>query len=229
MPGKTIGLRLSALLLCGWTAGWMPEARGEGSEKSVEVTLEMRHGDTWQAIDPHVVLHANDEIRFRFRSAQTGYLYVFGVSNSGKSGWLYPRPTQGQNNRVEPGRNYVIPGLDGSFSIGGMPGYDITYWLVSPTTMDVRDPYLPPADGQPNTLRPRCGETLQKARGLCMDERAGPGPVQELKMVPLPLGNDSRGLVARDLTFHSQQESTRIAAPESSSGLIVYQFLIAHI
>ena len=225
MRTPSAAIRVCAVLLgCAAAAGM----RGQSGEKSVEVTLEIKRGDVWQATDPHAVLQANDEIRFHFRTSAGGYLYVFNISSTGKGGWLYPRPGQRQSNRVEAGSNYLIPGLDGSFSIGGDPGYDTTYWVVSPAAMDVREPAPAPAEVQPNTLRPRCGEALLKARGLCLDDRAGPGPVPDLKKVPLPVGSDSGSLVARDLTFHSQQDSTRIAAPSSSSGVLVYQFLIAH-
>jgi hypothetical protein len=203
-------------------------ARAESGEKSIDVTLEIKRGDGWQAVDPHAVLHANDEIRFQFRSSSGGYLYVLNLSSSGKAEWLYPRPEQRRGNRVEPGSSYAIPGLDGSFSIGGDAGYDITYWVVSPTALDLADSPAP-AEVQPNTLRPRCGEKLLKARGLCLDDRAGPGPVPDLKKVPLPVGASTPGLVSRDLSFHSQQDSTRIGAPNSSAGVIVYQFLIAHL
>jgi hypothetical protein len=219
----------SIVLLC-CAMGWgIREARAESGEKSLQVTLEVRHGDVWQAIDPRAVLRANDEIRFQFHSSSGGYLYVFNVSSSGKSGWLYPRPEQRQTNRVEPGSTYMIPGLTGSFQIGGDPGYDTTYWVLSPAAVDLREQPPPPAEPQPNTLRPRCGETLLKARGLCLDDRAGPGPVLDLKKVPLPVGNGSAGLTSRDLTFHSQQDTTQIAAPASSPGVILYQFLIAHL
>ena len=218
------------MVLLGCAIAWgIHDARAEGGEKSLQVTLEVRHGDGWQAVDPHAVLHANDEIRFQFHSSSGGYLYVFNVSSSGESGWLYPRPELRQTNRIDPGSTYVIPSLTGSFTIGGDPGYDTTYWVLSPSAMDVREPSPPPAEPQPNTLRPRCGEALLKARGLCLDDRAGPGPVPDLKKVPLPVGDDSGGLTSRDLTFHAQRDSTRIAAPASSPGVIVYQFLIAHL
>lgn len=228
MRRQTAALPVGIILLCWAGAGLAQPARAEGGEKSIEVTLEVKRGDAWQAIDPHAVLHAKDEIRFQFRSSSGGYLYVLNMSSSGKAEWLYPRPEQRQSNRIEAGSRYAIPGLDGSFSIAGDAGYDITYWVVSPTALDVREP-APPAEVRPNTLRPRCGETLLKARGLCLDERAGPGPVPDLKKVPLPIDGNSAGLVSRDLSFHSQQDATRIASPDSSPGVIVYQFLIAHL
>ena len=227
MPAQKCALRAGSLLLCFAAAGAL-QGQAERGEKSVEVTLEVRRGGAWQAIDPHTVLHGNDEIQFHFHSSYGGYLYVFNVSGAGKGEWMYPRPEQQQSNRIEPGATYVIPGQQGSFVIGGDPGYDTTYWIISPTAMDVRNPSPPPAAPQPNTLRPRCGETLLKARGLCLDDRAGPGPVPDLKKVPLPEDGGSTKLVARDLTFHAKEDSTRIAAPDSSAGIIVYQFLIAH-
>lgn len=197
------------------------------ARRSLKVGLQVKRGNEWQAVDPRTVLHASEEIQFRFETSAAGYLYVFDISSSGKGSWLYPRAEQGQINRVQPGQAYVIPGVNGSFTIGGDPGYDVTYWIVSPAPMDLGEYYQPQVT-QPNTLRPRCGEALLKARGMCLDDRAGPGPVPDLKKVPLPAEHQSGGLVSRDLTFHQQEGSTRIIAPDSKADVIVYQFLIAH-
>ena len=180
------------LIQLGWCVLLMgPSLPGRAQEnatpagRSLKVGLQVKRGENWQAVDPRTVLHTRDEIQFRFETSGAGYLYVFDISSGGKGSWLYPRADQGQINRVEPGQAYVIPGINGSFTVGGDAGYDVTYWIVSPTPLDLGEFYQPQVT-QPNTLRPRCGETLLKARGMCLDDRAGPGPVPDLKKVPLP-------------------------------------------
>ena len=226
MPRLLIQLGWCVLLMGPSLPGRAQESAASAG-RSLKVGLQVKRGENWQAVDPRTVLHTRDEIQFRFETSGAGYLYVFDISSGGKGSWLYPRADQGQINRVEPGQAYVIPGINGSFTVGGDAGYDVTYWIVSPTPLDLGEFYQPQVT-QPNTLRPRCGETLLKARGMCLDDRAGPGPVPDLKKVPLPAEKKSGSLVARDLTFHSQESSTRIIAPDSKTDVIVYQFLIAH-
>ena len=229
MQRQAVLLGMSALLI-GLTAPAQTQDRpADKSARSLEVTLEVRRGDVWRAIDPREVLHSNDEIQFRFRTSYSGYLYVFDISSGGKGSRLYPRDDPRQSNRVEPGEAYVIPGLNGSFLIGGEPGYDTTYWLVSQAPMDYREPSQPQIENRQNTLRPRCRDDFLQARGLCLDERAGPGPVPDLKKAPFALEESRSGLVGRDLKFQAQQGSTRIAIPDSHPGIIIYQFLVAHI
>lgn len=225
MRPSSILLGAAGLLLASAVSGQTPDSGAAGA-RTVNVALEIRRGEAWQTIDPRTVLHSGDDIQFRFETSGPGFLYVFDISSGGHGSWLYPRAGQG-GNHVEPGRTYRIPGRNGSFLVGGAAGYDVTYWIVSPTPMDIGASAEPPPV-QPNTLRPRCGPALLKARGLCLDEHAGPGPVPDLKQVPLPQKQQSGNLVARDLTFHSQDDSTRIAAPDTQAGIIVYQFSIAH-
>jgi|MudIll2142460700_1097286.scaffolds.fasta_scaffold64767_2 hypothetical protein len=202
-------------------------APAQDAKPAVEVSLELRKDDRWEAVDNATVFNAGDQIRFRFRSFFAGYLYVLDRTSSGESTWLYPRPGTGQSSRVEPGPEYLIPGTRGSFVIGGTPGFDITYWVVSQAPIETREPSLPPAGIQPNTLLPRCRESVLKARGLCVDERAGPRPLANPAAAPAELRGRAK-LAARDLTFLSEGGPTRITAPDSRPGTIVYEFRIAH-
>jgi hypothetical protein len=197
------------------------------AKPAVEVSLERRTTEGWQAVDNTTVFDAGDEIRFRFRTHFAGHLYVLDRTSGGESAWLYPRPGTGQSSRVEPGPEYLVPDTRGSFVVGGTPGFDVTYWVVSQTPIDARGPSLPPSGSQPSTLLPRCREQVLKARGLCVDERAGPRPLANPASAPAELRGGAR-LAARDLTFRSEGGPTRISAPDSRPGTIVYEFRIAH-
>jgi hypothetical protein len=204
-----------------------PAARSAEARPEVEVSLELRRDGRWEAADSATVFNAGDEIRFRFRTFFAGYLYVLNRTSGGESAWLYPRPEAGQQSRVEPGPVYLVPGARGSFVVGGPPGFDVTYWVVSQAPIDRRGPQLPASGSQPGTLLPRCREQVLKARGLCLDERAGPRPLADPGAAPPELRGQAR-LAARDLTFRSEGGPTRIAAPDSRPGTIVYEFRIAH-
>jgi hypothetical protein len=191
----------------------------------VEVSLELKKGSQWEAVESTTVFSANDEIRFRFRTNFPGYLYVLNRTSAGESTWIYPRPEQGQTSRVEPGPNYLIPGTRGSFVVGGTAGFDVTHWIISPEPIETRRPEPEPGS-QPSTLVPRCREQVLKSRGLCVDERAGPRPLAARESVPATLGGGR--LAARDLTFKPEKEQTRISAKPGRAGVMVYEFRIAH-
>jgi hypothetical protein len=78
---------------------------------------------------------------------------------------------------------------------------------------------------QPSTLEPRCHTETLKARGLCVDDRAGAGPIKESD-APLPSLRNSP-LVSRELKFRSEDGATHISSADSSK-VIVYEFRIAH-
>lgn len=197
------------------------------AETAVEVRLELRKDTVWQPVESTAVFNAGDEIRFRFRTSFPGYLYVLNRASNGETDWLYPLPDQGQTSRVEPGPSYLIPGTQGSFVVGGTPGFDLTYWVVSPSPIDARGPAMPAPGSQPSTLVPRCREQVLKARGLCVDERAGPRPLSTPAQLPPELRRPAQ-LAARDLKFRAEGGQTRISARVSPTGVIVYEFRIAH-
>lgn len=194
---------------------------------ALEVTLQRKQGGQWQWVDPGTVFHKDDAIRFRFHSSRGGFLYVLNHSSNGESTWLFPRPEVGQNSRVEAGPEYMIPGSKGSFVVGGNPGFDVTYWILSPTPIDMQQASPPAMGSQPSTLEPRCRTETLKARGLCVDDRAGPGPIKESANPPLPSLRNSP-LVSRELKFRSEDGATHISSADTSNKIIVYEFRIAH-
>src|SRR5664280_1648729 len=106
-------------------------AAGQGPN-SIELTLERQESGNWRAVDPGLVFDTGDRVRFRFRANFDGYLYVMNQATSGKYETLFPREDTGEQNRIEPGKEYVVPATQGWFRITGPPGYDVLYWLVTP-------------------------------------------------------------------------------------------------
>ena len=194
---------------------------------SIEVVVEKQKGDDWERVNPQTVFHAGEDIRFRYRATQGGYLYVLNSSSDKKTSWIFPRANSAERSRVEPGVEYIIPTGRGAFEVAGSPGFDVTYWILSPTPIDSTQSFVPTSGNPVSTLQPRCRSEVLKSRGLCVDERAGPHSVDDPVNLPVhPPENDK--LHSRDLKFKSQEGTTQISGVTHQSDVIVYEFTIAH-
>jgi len=227
---RTFAVLLAALAVSLVPAGTraVPDATEGGNAKlSIEVVVEEQKGDDWAHVNPQIVFHAGDNIRFRYRSTQGGYLYVLNSSSDKTTSWIFPRSGSGERSRVEPGVEYIIPTGQGAFEVAGTPGFDITYWILSPTPIDSTQSFVPTGGNQVSTLQPRCRSEVLKSRGLCVDERAGPHSVDDPANLPVhPPENDK--LHSRDLKFKSQEGTTQISGVTHQSDVVVYEFTIAH-
>ncbi len=181
----------------------------------MEITLERRDGNAWKSVDPGLVLAANERVRFRFKSNFKGYLYVINHSTSGTSTLLFPRQDTGSVNRIEAGREYVVPSTQGAFRVAGPAGYDVISWMVSPVALSA--PSLPERTETPLSaeMKPRCDDTIFKARGDCVDTAAGPK-------------SQADDASSRELVFMRQKNSSVIASPNPLRGPVVYEFRLAH-
>src|SRR5947209_10305856 len=113
----------------------MPLALAAPSQ-SVEIVLERSESNSFKTIDPGLVLAPGDLVRFRFRATFDGYLYVINSGTSGGQSLLFPGDTTGRNNRVEAGREYLVPATGASFQVAGPAGHDVVYWLISPVPLE---------------------------------------------------------------------------------------------
>jgi hypothetical protein len=181
----------------------------------MEITLERRDGNAWKSVDPGLVLAANERVRFRFKSNFKGYLYVINHSTSGTSTLLFPRQDTGSVNRIDAGKEYVVPATQGAFRVAGPAGYDVISWMVSPVVLNA--PSLPERiePTGPVEMKPRCDDTIFKARGDCVDTAAGPK-------------SQADSPSSRELVFMRQKNSSVIASPVPLQGPVVYEFRLAH-
>ena len=213
---------LSFLTLC---------ASAQAAQK-MEITLERRDGAVWKAVDPATILAEGAHVRFRFKSSFNGYLYVTNQGTSGEYTQLFPSQDAGQQNRVEAGKEYMIPSASGSFAVTGPAGQDIVYWMVSPTPLTENPKkYTPIAAAPPpgsnlESLRPRCDDTIFKARGDCIDATAGPKSVRAAQM-PEALG-DQAGTRSRELIFVKEKNKAVVSTPTALSGPVIYEFRLSH-
>jgi hypothetical protein len=195
----------------------------------MELVLEKFEQNAWRAIDPGLVLAQNDLVRFRFRTNFDGYLYVMNQGTSGKYEQLFPREETGRDNRVLASKEYQVPANSVSFRIGGPPGHEVVYWMVTPARLTDASPTNPPPamPSTPPVLMPRCDDTILKARGDCVDPTAGPKLVPRGEALPQNL---AQGLSKeqRDLLFLRQKNTAVISSPVPLTGPVVYEYRLAH-
>jgi Domain of unknown function (DUF4384) len=205
---------------------FLSRAAAADTFRAAQIEVEAWRGETWQAVDSQTVFHAGDRVRFRFRVSSPGHLYVLNISENGDGSWLFPTPGKGQSSRVEAGTSYTIPADNAWFVIGGNPGYDVTYWIVTPTSVNVQSPDTPVS--KPSTLVPRCQEGPLRARGLCLDADAGARPLDKSRRLPIEWKGSAPSLQSRELKFESAERGTTVRAPASAEGAMIYEFRIAH-
>jgi len=203
-----------------------PQSLSQGPYR-IQITLERHAKDIWQAVDSRLVLDQNDLVRFRIRTNFSGYLYVTNLSTSGKYQLLFPSSQTGADNKIQAGRDYVIPATDqGSFRITGPAGQEVVYWLVSPGAIDNGTGPLPQPSRKPPTLIPRCDDTILRARGDCIDTSAGPKQVEDPAGLPADFAK-VRNANSRELVFMQQEKSSVVASPPLK-GPAIYEFRLSH-
>ena len=193
----------------------LPQSKAVGTEgpHRMEIRLEKREGGSWKAVDPGLVLAANDHVRFRFRANFDGFLYVTNHSTSGTSTLLFPREDTGTQNRVLANKEYLVPATAGSFRVDGPAGYDVVAWMVSPVELGkpTASP-VPPAP--PASMKPRCDDAILRARGECVDSNAG------------ARGLDTEG--SKDLVIIREKKASVVSSPSPLKGPVTYEFRLAH-
>ena len=202
--------------------------------QKMEITLERRDGAAWKAIDPATILAQGAQVRFKFRSSFSGYLYVTNQGTSGDYTQLFPSEDAGQQNRVEAGKEYLIPsGAGSAFAVKGPAGQDIVYWMVSPQPLtESPRKYTPiapaPAPGSyMETLRPRCDDTILKARGDCVDATAGPKAMKRSAQMPEAL-DEAAGMRSRELIIIKEKNKAVVSTATALTGPVIYEFRLSH-
>lgn len=208
-----------------------PETAGS---KRIEIIIERSDRGEPRRADPSQVFRTGDLVRFRFRASFNGYLYVMNHATSGSFILLFPKEETGTMNRIEAGREYLVPMTDnGWFRLEGPPGYEVVYWLVSPVRLsDGRSalsvPKLPaPAPHLNPSITPRCDDTIFRARGECIDHAAGLKPLEKNAALPENLAGFSSA-ASRELTFVKSNKSAAVAVQDDSEEPFIYTLRLAH-
>jgi hypothetical protein len=205
----------------------------EKGSNRMELTLERKTDAGWRAVDPGFVFQKNDHLRFRFRTNFEGYLYVMNQGTSGTYSQLFPREDTGTENRVDRETEYVVPATEGSFRVDGPAGYDVLYWVVEPAGRREPGRYRPlppPPEGSAKVLsglRPRCDDSILRARGECVDATAGAQAVPGSRRLPENL-EAMEPARSRQLVFLKQESQSVVSSPAPLTGPVVYEFRLAH-
>ena len=170
-------MRCCAQFLVFMAAAWAADSG------PMAISVERARGESWEPVDASVVFKGGDEIRFRLRSSEPGFLYILNETGTGERMWIYPAAGSATENRIEPGRDYTIPAGDAAFRVADQPGYDSVYYILTSVRLPSLPSALPPPERTPSksSLIPRCSESSLRARGLCMDGSAGTRRVQDAR------------------------------------------------
>jgi hypothetical protein len=203
----------------------------------ISIVLEKKNGDATQTVDPGHVFDSGDTVRFRLQPAVDAYLYVLDLNTSGKYEVLFPRAETGSDNRIEHGKEYLLPATqDGWFEVAGPAGHEKLYFVMSPlalTTGQLQNAPsgMPPQGTAPSSMKPRCNDGIFKARGECVDATAGPkqvGPTEKLPRGLNEIANGSANGASRDLKFTKKSSTSVVTSSAPLTGPVVYEFLLAH-
>jgi len=182
-------------------------------------------------MNPATVFAPNERLRFRLTTNFSGFLYVMNHGTADTYELLFPRTDTGSDNRIEAGKEYVVPATEGWFRIGGPAGQDVMYWLVSPVELPQgyqRLPPPPPHDlNLPSSMHPRCDDQVFKARGECIDNSAGVRPVAPGEKLPSNLSGVA-GSTPRELLFLEEKGGTVLSSKLPLTGPVIYELRLAH-
>lgn len=228
----------AAAVLLSLVAPQSAPAPRSDAPRRILIQVELRNGGEWKTVDPATIFESGAQVRFRVKTNFSGFLYVMNQGTSGAYTLLFPREDTGSQNKVEPGREYVVPATSGAFRITGPPGQDIIYWMVTPLDIAPQTgggerpgyvplPPAPPPGTKMNTLLPRCDDAVLRARGDCVDSSAGLRKVQDPAALPSNL-KDVPNLRSRELVFIRQQNAAVVSSPATGDGPVVYEFRLAH-
>jgi hypothetical protein len=192
----------------------------------IQVTVQREESTGWRDVNPATVFEAGDRLRFHLSANFPGYLYVMNQGTSGAYELLFPRSDTGSDNRIEAAKEYTVPASQGWFKVSGPPGQDVIYWLLGPQEFARQYRTLPPPS-TPSSMRPRCDDSIFKARGECIDDSAGVKPVKPGEKLPSNLAG-AAGATPRELLFMQEKGGAVLSSPEPLTGPVIYELRLAH-
>jgi hypothetical protein len=174
------------------------------------------------------VFDPGDVVHFQVQSDFDGFLYVMNQGSSGRFATVFPSADAGSDNRVRQGQTFAIPAIDDSwFEISGPAGFDVLYFLLSPEAIATPPPSAFVAPGPISSLRPRCNDSIFRARGECTDATAGPAALPRDAPLPAPLAPIA-GMASRDITVVKKQNGVTVGASGNKTAPVIYTFRMAH-
>jgi hypothetical protein len=203
-------MRLAAMLLIVLAAAAQTPRRAQPA-RWLDVTLDRMENEKWWPVEPGTVMKQGEHVRFRFKANFAGYVYVVNHGTSGVRALLFPNADAGMDNTVQAAKEYRVPSTQASFRIDGPAGHDQVFWIISSTPMSESEALTLTSSPPPEPeLIPRCDETLMRARGTCIDSKAGPR------------------MISRELTIVQKNETAHVSVVGKLTKPLMYQFRLAH-
>jgi hypothetical protein len=223
-------IRLTSFVVLVLAASAVPSAQAADPQR-VRVTVEREDASGWRAMNPATVFAPNERLRFRLTTNFSGFLYVMNHGTADSYELLFPRTDTGSDNRIEAGKEYLVPATEGWFRIAGPAGQDVMYWLVSPVEMPRGYQHLPPPPPHdpnlPSSMHPRCDDQVFKSRGECIDNSAGVRRVEPGEKLPSNLSGVV-GATPRELLFLEEKGGTVLSSKLPLTGPVIYELRLAH-
>jgi hypothetical protein len=198
------------------------------------IRLEQKREDKAVAMYPTHVFEGGDVVRFRVTAKGFGgYLYVIDQGTSGSYSTLYPAQGTAADPVLHTDQDAFVPAVeDGWFQVDGPAGFDVLYFVVSPKPIDMsagagHEEKPGTAAPVPDTLKPRCDDSIFQARGECVDDSAGPAALS--RDVPLPPQIAAAAQNAsRDIVFDEGEADHAVTVTAPLDKPAVYVFRLAH-
>jgi hypothetical protein len=214
---------------------------GPSSPGVITIRLEKRTGSRVDRVPQNMVFKSGEVLRFSLSSSMAGYLYVVDKGSTGVTTTLFPGASALHgDNRIEPKRGYLVPpDGNGWFEVTGPPGFDVLYFLVSETPMNLAAAPTPeeqapaehpaplPGPALSPDLLPRCNDEIFKSRGECLDDSAGPAPLPQGAALPRELGPLAAS-ASRDIILSEDEAGTEVGPGASGKLPLIYTFRLAH-
>lgn len=225
-------LPILVLLVAGTTTD---TARATDSEGLISIRLEQQDGTLMRTVPQNTVFHTGDILRFRITSHIAGFLYVVDRGTTGTTATLFPASGDTADNTIARDQSYLVPADgDGWFRVSGPSGFDILYFLVSATPIELppaasggRTQETPESAPPPPGLLPRCDDQIFKARGECLDPSAGVAPLTSGAAVPRELVPLAK-IASRDIILTDDGDGTAVRPASPATLPLIYTFRLAH-
>jgi hypothetical protein len=108
----------------------------ENMNTGIQYWIELRRGDATTRVNNKTAFHSGDRIRFHVKPNIDGYAYILLRSGSrGEQAVLFPDPEKREENRLQRGKDYVLPG-DGELKFDQNPGIEKLSLLLSRSPID---------------------------------------------------------------------------------------------
>ena len=204
-------------------------AAAPAATKTLQIIVEKKLPDgTAQSMTPTHVFQTGDIIRLRLVSHFDGFLYMMDQGSSGQFSTVFPSVAAGSDNRIAEGKTYLVPATtDGWFELTGPPGFDVFYFLLSPSALATPAASSFVSPGPASSLLPRCNDAAFRARGECNDISAGPAALPRNAPLPAPLAPIA-GAASRDITIVRKKDEVTVKSGGAKTAPVIYTFRLAH-